>query len=512
MNRFLFIIYFLFLVATLLSQSEFTFIEDMSGVGYSDRVEEMEVDQDTIYNLIIMKIDNPEYPGATLTCSGLLVMDNQGNELNRKQYPTIRAGENMLIEEDQIFITHGESVEQNGKHFITQIDKASLEVDTVYIYDTGLDILDSHSLSFQPYQDKYILGLSNLVNEANLHKLVGNYLVIDKESMEADTILYLPVEYETSFAYDIYEEDEDLVIYYVSNDTSGHGFIRLDSTYQIKDQHEDTYALGYGLNYWHQTLMRPNGDFIYTHLDFTRSDVFSLNPNFNPNWHTELPIPQDFNFFGMNIVNTSEGNLLITGLLQIQFESTQYDWIDLELNSGRDLPYVAMLDGETGNVIWHHFYIGVDEEGRTTYTIANDIIEVSNGDLYVGGVVKWRSQEPSTTDTGIFKLPADGCLNPHTGCHLYQFIDQILTSTEDELENDNAITITQLGDQVQIEIDPPNDGYTVLLTTSSGQVIHQSRQDKLKCQLSLTTFPPGVYFLSIVSNHGESLNTSKVMR
>ena len=518
MEHFLFLISTLFLSTSLLGQADYTYIEDLSGTGYSDRVAEMELDQDTIYSRILMTIDDPENPGATLSCNGLLVMDNQGNVIKKKQYPTIFSGtefDQMLIETDRILITHGESVEEGAKQYITQIDRVTLEVDTVYTFDTGLDIKQSSGQAFGRYRDKYVIGLSSrYIGEFNTNEgWVGNYLVIDAQTMEADTLLYLPVDHETSYAYDIYEEGADLVIYYVAKKPWGHGFIRLDSTYQIQDQYIDSFEPAFGLNNWHQTEKRANGDFIYCHLDNGSRDVFSIDNLFNLNWETDLPIPQYLGLFGTNIVNTDDGDLLITGSLNIAFEYTPYDWMDLELNDYRFAPYVAKLDGETGEVLWHHFYIGVDDFGVMTYYGALDIVEVSSGDLYAGGLVVWQSQEPRQLDTGIFMLPQDGCLNPQTGCHLYQFIDQVLTSTDDEIASYNGIIIKQLGDQVLIEMTEVGlNDYIVLLSAPNGQVIHSSRLDGINYQYSLTTFPPGVYFLSVVSSHGEYLKTLKVER
>ena len=518
MNRYPLLIYSLVLCTTLLGQAEFTYIEDLSGVGYSDRVAEMELNQDTIYSRILMTIDDPENPEATLSCNGLLVIDNQGNVIKQKQYPSIFSGtefDQMLIETDRILITHGEFVEEGAKQYITQIDRVTLEVDTVYTFDTGMDIKQSSGQAFGRYRDKYVLGLSSrYVGEFNTNEgWVGNYLVIDAQTMEADTLLYLPIDHETSYAYDIYEEGGDLVIYYVAKEPSRHGFIRLDSTYQIQDLYIDSFELSFGLNNWHQTEKRANGDFIYCHLDNGSRDVFSIDKDFNLNWESELPIPQYLGLFGTNIVNTDDGDLLITGSLSILFESTPYDWFEQEFNQSDFVPYVAKLDGETGEVLWHHFYIGVDDFGVITYYGALDIVEVSSGDLYAGGLVVWQSQEPRQLDTGIFKLPQDGCLNPHTGCHLYQFIDQVLTNTDDEIASDNGINIKQQGDQVLIEMtDVAFNEYTILLTAPSGQVLHHSRLDGINYQFSLTSFPHGTYFLTIITSQGNSLITRKLVR
>ncbi len=501
------------------SQSDFVFTEDFSQIKHRDVVAESAIYSDTIYTMINTTIAHPDDSLATLNCNALLVMDNLGGEIARRYYPSITTGiefDQMIVEEDRILITHGEYGD-NPLQYISQIDRQSLDIDTVFSYESGLDIQYTFSTAFKQYRDSYILGISNKYADGHPHDndWVGYYHILDATTMIIDTTLYLPFEVISGYVYDIYEQDGDPVLYYVmkSSETLGHGFIRLDSTFTLIDRYEDDFNIGHNLNRWHQTGKLTNGDFIYSHLWSGESQVISVSKEFNVNWEIELPFPQYMTLTGGDLVICSNEDILITGSVDVNFEFSGYDWIDIEVNHSKGVPYIAKLDGDTGELLWHYIYIGLDDFGSVKYFSATDIVETESGDLYFSGSGERRFDEPRHSDMHIIKIPADGCIVPQTDCQFYQFVDEVLTSivdTEVDLNNPYSVLINQQSEGIEILLseDWPSNT-SIMLSHLSGTVITNQIYVSKYTNILTSGLDSGLYFVTVFSADGSHVTTKK---
>ncbi len=172
------------------------------------------------------------------------------------------------------------------------------------------------------------------------------------------------------------------------------------------------------------------------------------------------------------------------------------------------------MDGDTGELLWHYIYIGLDDFGSVKYFSATDIVETESGDLYFSGSGERRFDEPRHSDMHIIKIPADGCIVPQTDCQFYQFVDEVLTSivdTEVDLNNPYSVLINQQSEGIEILLseDWPSTA-EVTLRDISGKVVVRQYVDSGSSFFQTTALSSGIYVLTIYSSPSQHVYSEKV--
>ena len=184
------------------------------------------------------------------------------------------------------------------------------------------------------------------------------------------------------------------------------------------------------------------------------------------------------------------------------------------------LPYVARLDGQTGELLWHYAIMERDDWGNPGPYHLYDINELSDGTILATGYAADRDSLGNFAylpgDSWAIRMPADGCNGLVSG------------------EADMLCDLDFLSDTEEVySLDPEQDRPFVLFPNPTTNEVYLRAQGELSAArirvldqfgrelrtaelvgqlLSLSELPSGMLFLEIYGTDGELLQLERVVK
>ncbi|MBK8626721.1 MAG: T9SS type A sorting domain-containing protein [Saprospiraceae bacterium] len=292
--------------------------------------------------------------------------------------------------------------------------------------------------------------------------------------------------------------------------------IRSDDTVEVMVQIDLT---NNDVNDYTKVEVTKNGHFIVTNYDKDYFELPVLNRidrNNNILWKSAFEIPYGWrnNVYKPNISKIflnrireiSNGDILVCGINH-QIESFEVDSLGTQrLKSGYTGSFMARFAAD-GQVKWAHFLIDPDDTGGLNKIRLNDIIEMEDGSILVGGELGVKNDINRSTPF-YMKLGPNGCFDERCS-HVdkwWYFPEDIVSVSDPEIIQNKLTLFPNPGkDQVSVllpEIESNEIAYRYAVYDIKGQSHIQGVMQSEDSIINTNFLPSGMYFIALQDVNG----------
>jgi hypothetical protein len=335
--------------------------------------------------------------------------------------------------------------------------------------------------------------------------------VIDKSSLEIDTIIEKPVSQWADNFFDLQEDiDGKIVMLHYSNKPVQPWeelfIIRLDPDDDYSQEVIPLTSTFHASNI-KNFLILPNGNYVYTQFkDSSTNVLYCVDRHGNPLWNFEIEGDGFEREVIQELTILDNGDILACGFYTGRYPEnplvTEYDY---EVNCG----WLMRLSPE-GDLIWRHYYpeFYKDDPWPTSrYSYLYDVEEMVDGSIIATGMMSDYDEDGNRykDDLWLLKVTADGCLEPNDCEDEMQEIKAV-SSTEDVIVEELSPYIYPNPASTVIEIDQELIEYDkVLFYNISGSLV---KELKVTETIDIIDLKQGLYFLKFVDNSQNEINTT----
>lgn len=389
---------------------------------------------------------------GNVECSTLVELNESGDTLWTKTNADLDLGfEATIISNDTItFASNNDPINTHFRmaHFDLDGNKIS---ETMEVKHPTLHFTSSFQLTFQKVKDKFFIMGSAERNEDN-HSLLYSVdsngrldtLLIMAKAGRRSTVWDSDLDHEGNLVtFHKMEEpfntkDWIRIIKYNSNLDSIWGFDSEESF----EHHNSTRGAVIGDEIVYK-IYTPNANRGKESLRIVTSDL-EERTIYEP--ETLSSLQREF----VQLKILKDGDILGFGIFQ---DVT----IEPKVNSA---PWLIRMSPE-GDIRWQRVFYELDpSDNEARFGVVRDVIELPNGDLY--GIGEIRYEIPTTF---IFKVNADGCLNPDD-CGLLNFITNTL---QPEIETSLRVYPSPAAAHISIALDQDNTDVLYTIINTLGQ-------------------------------------------
>jgi len=484
-------------------------------------------------------------------CNTLGVMDNKGNiiqERNLGWVSTSKLTKPLHITDTEIFIAGRTQNLVNPKIQLTIIDKNDWENHNVFLYDLGLDVDNYFSYGVITYSNYIIVtGDTKLKNENTFPDWM---LWIDRSTMEIDTIIEYPFmkrSVRTLFL-DI-DKNNLLTCYFVGRDNrffesgnlaNSRGFIKYNDQKEVVFHYLDTLDGNTGLNYVHTGLLLENQNMVYKQAHFNDEpfgigndpdyEVICVKPSGERLWRFKNP---GFSNYGEKRVNSiseaSNGDVLLCGSMDWRvglgpglFETNWLDTIPDPTHPHPDslgalflAPYIARLDGETGEMLWQYALMDIDSTAESFACYLSEFYEMEDGSYTGLGAycIPDTLNNGDDSDSWVVRLPPEICFSGEMECGLENYLTTSTMSIipiEDTQEKSYRIYPNPTSDKLFLEPISPERGAYVQITSIDGSLLF--RDEFIGNAIDISRMESGLLIIQLLNKQGHIIQVEKIVK
>ena len=456
---------------------------------------------------IVVSVKTGCFDSVLYNCSYLYSFDYDGNQLEDLFMDDFGFGISQnLIFEDNLFMVSGRSRLKDT--CVLKLYNTDVQFLNQYTYPKFDQHLQMVNVGVESTSTKILL--SNLAQYSDDLSVKDQLYIINKPSMNLDTILAFPFSNNYDNIIDV-QEDADGFITFLNRSLSQDApweelfIIRLDDvTYEF-----DTIRLTstFFENYYSNFLILPNGNYVYTQfIDLRTNVIYCVDREGNPIWNFKI----EGDGFEREVIQEmtllENGDVLACGFYTGRYPEdplvTEYDY---EVNCG----WLLRLSPD-GDLIWRHYYpeFYKDDPWPTSrYSYLYDVEEMADGSIIATGMMSDYDEDGNRykDDLWLLRVTADGCLEPNDCEEEMQEI-KVVSSIEETREEKVSHLVYPNPASTLIEIDQKLIEYEeVLFYNISGSLIKKLNVTKT---IDITNFEQGLYFLKFVDNSSKEVNTS----
>ena len=484
-------------------------------------------------------------------CITLGVMDNKGNVIQERNLDWVSAlGDNkpIHISDSEIIIAGRTQDLLDPKIQLTIIDKNNWENYKVFHYDIGVDVEYYFSYSVIAYFDYYIVSGGTELKKVNLQP--DWTLWIDKNTFEIDTITEYPFMNRISRMEFLYVDENNLLTCYYAgsgqrfypsgNLANSRGFIKYNDQKEVVFHYLDTLDGNTGLNYVHTGLLLENQNMVYKQAHFNDEpfgigndpdyEVICINPDGETLWRFKNP---GFSVYGEKRVNSiseaSNGDVLLCGSMDWRvglgpglFETNWLDTIPDPTHPHPDslgelflAPYIARLDGETGEMLWQYALMDIDSTAESFACYLSEFYEMEDGSYTGLGTycIPDTLNNGDDTDSWVVRLPPEICFSGEMECGLENYLTTSTMSIlpiEDTQEKSYLVYPNPTSDELFIEPISTERATYIQVTNIDGRLL--LRDEFSGNAIDISYMEAGLLIIQLLDKQGYIMQVEKIVK
>ncbi len=485
-------------------------------------------------------------PNTSSSCSYVSIIDLDDNTVLHEKYLerfiTPQVSNPMYLDNGSLFITGRDATDDESVISILELDKQDLS----FIREKKIQ-LDTNGSSVSQGLTKVLnaiilVGWSLYPDQNYAHDFI---LWLDSNTLDTIRSQTLPFEGKSTIPHFIFSNpgDQEVTVYFslmngllLDNgiEVNSRGFARFNNKGKNTFIGLDSIDISSTHGLFHAALLHSNGNHIY-HQRYVDDNVFGV-ANFSNFeilcrdslgtllWRFDNPgYSKVGTKYIISINEDQNGNILCCGyvdwrydlgpgVFEFEYENANdpiIDSIAIVLDTYGDkysAPYIFLLDGETGELIWQYSIIDQNSDGNA-YSLS-DFQQKNNGD-YVGvGIYQF---ENSVVDNWLLRLPENFSLG--NGSNSGFEYDLTLTSTEehDNLTEENQFRIYPNPASNIINFNTNIQGsFSYQIINKVGSIVQKGALSDH--QISIENLLPGLYFLELKNEQNEKIDQAKFFK
>lgn len=334
--------------------------------------------------------------------------------------------------------------------------------------------------------------------------------IIDKSSLEVDTIIEKPISQWADNFFDLQEDtDGKIVMLHYSNQPVQPWeelfIIRLDPDDDYSQEVIPLTSTFHNSNI-KNFLILPNGNYVYTQFKDSRINVmYCVDREGNPVWEYGLIGLGKEEEVVQEMTLADNGDIIMCGFYRLLSPQWNQEDFDFEVDCG-----LLSRISQDGDLIWRHYYpeFYKDEPWPTSrYSYLYDVEEMADGSIIATGIMSDYDEYGNRykDDLWLLKVTSDGCLEPNDCDTEMQEIKVVSSIEETEEEKVTNLVYPNPASTI-IEIDQKlTDSEEVLFYNISGSLIKRLEVTEI---IDISNFEQGLYFLKFVDKSSKEVNTS----
>jgi len=533
----------------LLAQEYFAQDWDSGSTEFKNFILSSHLHNDTLYYISFNACDVNGFEFRE--CNTLGIMDNKGEiiqERNLDWLSTVAGNKPMNITDTEIIIAGRTQDSQDPKIQLTIIDKNNWGNYSVNLYDINQGAQKYFSHAVITYSDFYIVSGTSVLEDGNV--LEDWMIWIDRNTLEIDTITEYPFMKRNTVMEFLYIDNNNLLTCYYSgsgqrfypsgNLANSRGFMKYNDQKEVVFHYLDTLDGNTGLNYTHTGLLLDNQNMVYKQAHFNDEpfgigndpdyEVICINPDGETLWRFKNP---GFSVYGEKRVNSiseaSNGDVLLCGSMDWRvglgpglFETNWLDTIPDPTHPHPDslgelflAPYIARLDGETGEMLWQYALMDIDSTAESFACYLSEFYEMEDGSYTGLGTycIPDTLNNGDDTDSWVVRLPPEICFSGEMECGLENYLTTSTMSIipiEDTQEKSYRIYPNPTRDKLFLEpISPERNAY-VQITSIDGSLLF--RDEFIGNAIDISRMESGLLIIQLLNKQGHIIQVEKIVK